>query len=484
MLDEAVKSYRSALGIQEKINDRQGQGRSLNNIGSVYLMQGKHMEALDNFTAAIEIKEEIGDVASIGRSYLNVGDIYFLFAHDKTLSAHKRDSLLAEARTNFEKALVALERIGDKQTMAGTYNNLGLLFVAKKNPKLAREFTLKGLALATEVGSPDDIKSSYNGLAVVDSMTGDYKSSLAHYKKFIEYRDKLVNKENTQKTLQARMDFELEQKDLKTKAEREKREIVHQAELARKEAEVSRKELQGWSIGGGITLFLLIFLLLLNRSRLKQKHQYQQQLNRQQKEKATAILDTQEQERKRIAEDLHDSLGHLLSTAKMNLQSGSTDLSRQTIQLLNQASEELRNISFNLMPRVLEEEGLTPALNELAEKTQQSGKMMVSFQAHDLEKFSFDRLAQFNIYRIVQEATNNILKHAGATETGIQLIGQENNLVIMIEDNGKGFDPNKVQHGRGQRNMRARTQWLNGNFHLDSTPGHGTTISIEIPAYA
>jgi signal transduction histidine kinase len=76
------------------------------------------------------------------------------------------------------------------------------------------------------------------------------------------------------------------------------------------------------------------------------------------------------------------------------------------------------------------------------------------------------------------------MKHAGATEAGIQLIGKENNLTIMIEDNGKGFDPKNIFKGRGQKNMRARTNWLNGNFHLDSSPGHGTTICIDIPAYS
>lgn len=194
-------------------------------------------------------------------------------------------------------------------------------------------------------------------------------------------------------------------------------------------------------------------------------------------------MEVQEQERKRIAEDLHDSLGHLLSAAKMNLQSGNgQEQLNASMQLLNQASEELRNISFNLMPNVLEEEGLTPALNELAEKSGKSGKIAVSFQAHDIKSLKFDKLAQFNIYRIVQEAINNIMKHAGATEAGIQLIGKENNLTIMIEDNGKGFDPKNILNGRGQKNMRARTNWLNGNFHLDSRPGHGTTICIDIPA--
>ncbi|MFI5203593.1 MAG: tetratricopeptide repeat protein [Flavobacteriales bacterium] len=478
-LDEALKNYEEALKIQQAINDKQGVGRTLNNLGGIYFSRGNFKKAMESFNASVKIKEEIGDVLSVGRSYINMGNIYFrlAYANDSVQKAH--DSLFDLSLASFQKAIVALEKIGDKQAMASTYNNIGLLYVQKDNPAEARASITKAFALAKETGSKADIQSSYNAFAVVDSMTGNYGQSLANYKMFILYRDSLINDVNTKKTVEAEMNFAFGQKELKMKSNQEKKEAVYEEKLL-------RQKIQGWSVAGGITLVLLLVVLLINRVRLKQKHIYQQTLNRQQKDQAVAIMEAQEQERKRIAEDLHDSLGHLLSTVKMNLQTipGFEKQHTPSMQLLNQASEELRNISFNLMPNVLEEEGLTSALTELAEKTGKSGKLAVSFETHDTQGISFDKPAQFNIYRIVQEAINNILKHAGATEAGIQLIGKQNNLTIMIEDNGKGFNPQHSKKGRGQKNMRARTQWLNGNFHVDSTPGHGTTICIDIPSIA
>jgi signal transduction histidine kinase len=194
-------------------------------------------------------------------------------------------------------------------------------------------------------------------------------------------------------------------------------------------------------------------------------------------------METQELERKRIAEDIHDSLGHLLSTVKLNLQTlkGGEQQITTSLNLLNQASEEIRNITFNLMPRTLEEGGLVPALNELASKVTASGVLKVNLHIHDIDKFILEKQSQFNIYRIIQEAVNNILKHANASEINIQMIGQEDHITIMIEDDGKGFTPGEKSAGRGLKNIVTRSLWLKGSLNIDSTPGKGTTITTEIP---
>jgi signal transduction histidine kinase len=204
-----------------------------------------------------------------------------------------------------------------------------------------------------------------------------------------------------------------------------------------------------------------------------------------QKDQAVAVMETQEQERKRIAEDLHDSLGHLLSTAKLNLQTfpdSQRHLMESPLELLNQASTEIRNITFNLMPKTLEEEGLIPALKELTAKVSNACPVKVMLHVHGMENVSLEKQVQFNIYRIIQEAVNNILKHASATEVSIQLLHQDKSLTIMIEDDGKGFDTKLVKkESRGITNITTRAQWLNGAAAFDSQPGRGTTLSIEIP---
>jgi signal transduction histidine kinase len=260
-----------------------------------------------------------------------------------------------------------------------------------------------------------------------------------------------------------------------SRREQEKKDALQQEEL-------KTQRMTKWFIAGGSVLLLLLSVLLFNRRHLRQKAKFQEELNRNQKEQAGAVMETQELERKRIAEDIHDSLGHLLSTVKLNLQTlkGGEQITT-SLNLLNQASEEIRNITFNLMPRTLEEGGLVPALNELASKVTASGVLKVNLHIHDIDKFILEKQSQFNIYRIIQEAVNNILKHANASEINIQMIGQEDHITIMIEDDGKGFTPGEKSTGRGLKNIVTRSLWLKGSLNIDSTPGKGTTITTEIP---
>lgn len=475
---EAIKNFSSALEMQKLLGDKQGTGRSYNNLGTVYYLHKDYENALQSFNEGLKIKEEIGDKFGIGHSYINIGNVHYSLSTLPGVEPAERETLQRKALNGFTEALNILEKIGDKQGMAMCRNNIGTVYLGWHQIAEAADQFDKGLALASEVGSKDDMKSSYAGLAAADSAAGKWKEAFDHHKMFVLYRDSLKNEENTKKIVQAQMNFEFEQKEMKAKAEQDRKDIMYDETL-------KRQRIIGWSSAGLLGFTFLSTALWFNRSRLKQKHTFQQKLNQQQKEQAVAIIEIQEQERKRIAEDLHDSLGHLLSTAKLNLHALPGEQKEQflgTLQLLDQASSEIREISFNLMPQTLEEEGLVPALYELADKIRRSRLYEIMIQVHDMENFKLDKQTRFNIYRIVQEAVNNILKHADAKEISIQLLKQDNRLSIMIEDDGKGFDISQVKRmGRGLKNITARSEWLHGTISIDSTPGRGTTIAIEIP---
>lgn len=475
---DALKNYSAALSIQKEIGDKQGIGRCHNNIGAVYFFQKNYASALDAFVKGLEIKEEIGDQYGIGHAHINIGNVLYSQGLVKNHTEAARKEKMGKALPEFFTALEVLSATGDKQGMAMCYNNIGTVYVMLNKGNEALIQLKKGLKLSKETGSKEDIKASYKGLASADSLLGNWKEAYNHQQQYTLYKDSLLNEENTKKLVQSQMNFDFEQKEIKSKAEQDQKEALYQEEI-------KQQRIIGWGIAG-IFIFLLMFsILLFNRYRLKQKQAFQKKLIQQQKEQAIAIMETQEQERKRIAEDLHDSLGHLLSTVKLNLQTLPDDQRHHyvnSLQLLNQASKEIHDISFNLMPQTLEEEGLIPALHELTEKIRKSSLYDIILQVHDMENFEIDKQTKFNIYRIVQEAVSNILKHADAKEINIQLVKQENQLTIMIEDDGKGFDANQIKkNGRGLRNITARAEWLLGTIQIDSTPGRGTTISIEIP---
>ncbi|MBI3133844.1 MAG: sensor histidine kinase [Bacteroidetes bacterium] len=474
----ALESFENGLSIQQQLGDKMGMGRSYNNIASVYLYESRLDKAMENFLKALEIKEEIGDYMSIGQTYLNIGNVYYVRIGDEKFNLAQRDSLMDKAHEYYYKSLEIFTLMQDKQAMAMAYNSIGTVHVSKSEPEEALKFLNKGLGLANEVGSVNDIKLSYIGLAAADSARGDWKSAYEHRKLFGFFRDSMLNEENIRQTLEAKLNFEFEQQQIKDRADRDKTEGIYREKI-------KWQKYLAWTLAAIFVLVLTSLFLAFNRRRLKQESSFQQKLAMHQKMQAAVIMETQEQERKRIAEDLHDSLGQLLSTIKINLQTlpqAQQHYYTESLLLLNQASAEIRSIAFNLMPQTLEDAGLVPALYELAEKIKRSSLYEIMVQVHGMEKVPFEKQTEFNIYRIVQEAVNNIIKHAEAREITIQLVKLEDTISIMIEDDGVGFDPVTIKmSGRGLRNITARSEWLHGNITIDSRPGKGTTIFIEIP---
>lgn len=467
--DEALKSYQFSLNIDSTKNNKFGMAGTHTNMGVAFEKLFKYQNALDQYAIALKLYEELQYGTGLATCYNNIGVIYGIQGNQE------------EALKYHFKSLEMKKATGDQPGVATSYVNIGAAYLKLNKTKQAIAEMDTALAMSKAIQSNELIMMTYQALSEAYAQNKQYDSAFATHKEFSFYRDKVINDANTATTLQTKMTYDFEKKEIAAKEEQTRKEAVAKEAQARKDA-VQR--IITWSVIGGIVLFFLLVLLFVNRIRLRQKNRYQQQLNTQQKEQAVAVMDTQEQERKRIAEDLHDSLGHLLSTVKFNLQTLPDDRRPQvesSMHLLNQATEELRNITFNLMPRTLEEGGLIPALNELASKITSAGRVHVSLHVHNMERFVLEKQSQFNIYRIVQEAVNNILKHADAKEIGIQLIGQENHITIMIEDDGKGFNPGEQKSGRGLKNIVTRSLWLKGNINIDSHPGRGTTITTEIP---
>ncbi|PIQ22372.1 MAG: hypothetical protein COW65_03580 [Cytophagales bacterium CG18_big_fil_WC_8_21_14_2_50_42_9] len=206
----------------------------------------------------------------------------------------------------------------------------------------------------------------------------------------------------------------------------------------------------------------------------------------QQKDILTTILKTQEDERIRISESLHNGLGQILYAAKLNLtELNVTSAPQKKIKasiekLLDEAITSARNISFELTPSILKDFGMKTALEELIRRI--SSKTITI----TCEVVGFEERPRYEIelalYRIIQELLNNIMKHAQATEAFIELVNHEEELYLHVQDNGVGFNTDFVNQGTGLglNSIRNRVQLLNGTLHIDSRPGQGTVFRIEI----
>ena len=206
--------------------------------------------------------------------------------------------------------------------------------------------------------------------------------------------------------------------------------------------------------------------------------------------RTTSMIDAQEAERQHLSRELHDGLGQLVLAIRMKLNQLTEDnteknnrLIAETRDLIRVTVSEIRNISNNLMPSVLHEFGLVAALGKLAREITANGQMVVDFQSNFQEKEFIINRIQIYLYRIVQEALNNVIKHADAGKVVIRLNKSSDGLMLKIQDNGKGFQIEKKSYfsGNGITNMKERANLLGGRFQLNSKVKQGTEIIVEIP---
>ncbi|MGB0916523.1 MAG: PAS domain-containing sensor histidine kinase [Flavobacteriales bacterium] len=204
-----------------------------------------------------------------------------------------------------------------------------------------------------------------------------------------------------------------------------------------------------------------------------------------------ALIQGQENERTRISRELHDGLGQLFTAIKMNLQHLKSEIDEDAnevllgrMQVLEEnvavAFSEVKNISRNLMPDVLRQFGLKPALRDLLESLNTTVGVKISAEFVDLEH-RFSTEIEKALFRMCQELVNNAIRHGKPEEIFVQLIKHDKSIVLMVEDDGAGFDTQKLYNGFGLRNIKSRVEVFEGTVDVDSSPGRGTVTTIEIP---
>jgi adenylate cyclase len=298
-LSEALKNYFTGLKAFEEAGDKKAIGSVYNNIALIYTEMGNYDEALKNHLAAKKIREENGDKRGIAGSYLNIGIIYYsqgnyadalknyfeakkmyeelgdknevALAFDHIGIVYKNQQKYADALMNYSAALKIQEEIGDKEGIAVSYYNIGTVHIEDGKVTQGREWLTKGLQLAKEIGIKTTIQDSYLGLAHADSALHNYSSAFENYKQYIIYRDSISNKENTEKIVQQKMQYEFDKKVTQSNAEQ----AVTQKELQR------QKLVRNVLVGGFavVLTFALLFLVQRNRIRKEKKRSDELLLN-------------------------------------------------------------------------------------------------------------------------------------------------------------------------------------------------------------
>jgi signal transduction histidine kinase len=348
----------------------------------------------------------------------------------------------------------------------------------------------QALSYLETIQSPE-LKISANQLKAkaLENMGKDKEAIAAlHAAKLLA--DSLYQKEKTQITNEALVKYETQ------RIKREKDEIATRNELMAKEiklksleAESAKNATQVLALGG-----LLAFILLGSgagfwylKNQQKQKDQLALEREILTRQKFGEVIQAEENERTRIARDLHDGLGHLLSAAKLHLNAIENELAENAsiinnaTTIIDEAVVEVRAVSHNLMPASLTELGLVSALAELSRKTIRVGNLVVDFH-HSPD---FPRLAssvEVALYRAAQETLNNMLKHSQAKQIIINLHKTSQKIELQIADNGIGFDTENIKNsqGIGWKSIFSRIEMLQGEVMVNSEKDKGTTVKISV----
>lgn len=337
--------------------------------------------------------------------------------------------------------------------------------------KEAEILYLKALTIATKNKTPHGIQDTREHLSQIQIIMGDYKNAYTNLLESKKINDSLFSQEN--KNAIAKLLSEKEVVELKSINEK-------------------KQTLNAILIGSSIALLLILFLAYRNfRNKRKVQNLKISELEKdKQLLSVDAMLKGQEEERSRIAKDLHDGLGGLLSGTKLSfihmkenliLTPENAEQFDKSLSMLDTTIVDLRKVAQNLMPEALVKFGLDEALRDFCNSIQSSSKITVNYQKIGVER-KLNNTAEVFVYRIIQELTNNAVKHSKATEIIVQLALSETKTSITVEDNGIGYDKTKLQNknGSGLDNIEYRVHYLNGTIDTETDLNNGTSVNIEL----
>lgn len=510
--EEALPFMIEALKAEEALGNDEGIAQTYNNIGVVYYYQQNFDKATSYFEKSIEIKEKMGDKAGVIQAVNNLGAIYdYLKKHDNAIAQYQKALKMnrqngdereiginlhniavsyykkgehSESRKYYDEALEIREGMGDKNAVALQHFNFGELLRSENKLNQAKIYYDKALEIAEEHGLKPIKQQVFGSLAVLLESQNDFKQANSYLYKFIDVKDSLLNKENSRIIAEVETKYQTEKK--------EKQILEQRADLAEQKLKLERRNQQLYGL-----ILLSLFIGITGYQIYRTQKIKNVQLQKENELKAAlAQIETQNQlqkERLRISRDLHDNIGSQLTfiiSSIDNLKFYLKDKDPIIEKKLNGISNftkttigELRGTIWAMNKGEITWDDLkvkTHNFLENAEVARPNIKFSVSFEEIHTKERIFSALEAINIYRVIQEAVNNAIKHAQAEKIGIKFVQEEKWLLIEVEDDGLGMDLDEIERGNGLDNMEKRVKELGGTLEFESNENGGTICRIKI----
>ena len=479
---EAVDQYEELLEIYEKNDNLYMRTYLFAKLADVYHITGDIDQEYEYLKQSIELNKTLRDTSLM---------IDFMLKKSRNyVSLNERDSALV---MSFEAFKIA-DKVNDQLRLSQSLFEIARINFKNRSYEKALKYYSDAELIIPKKPYSTVRRDIYLQLSEVYDSLDRHEDAYDYALKYAFINDSILNHDKVQAEYKLALRFETNEK---------KKDIANLEQEKEKEKEKNKQQsraLYFLSAGLAMLLALVYFIIRFYTTRIRAEKIITQQEKEIRMRKIKTLEDDvkmkgmqsmiagQEMERERIAQDLHDSLGGLLSTVKLqfdSVQAKNEEIKnlkeyKNANKLLDSAVEEVRSISRNLQPGALAELGLVPALKDLINNFDGEHYPDVDLQVYDIPK-KIDNIVALSIFRVIQELLYNSVKHAKASEILIQVNKEGNELVIQFEDDGIGFDMENLKHkGMGLENIKSRIDFLKGTIAFDSKDGEGLSVLIHV----
>ncbi len=494
--DDAISNALDSKTTFINQNDEEGIAASAMNLGNIYEQLKEFNKALIQLQEAISVNIKLDNQRELAKAYNNVGNVYFAIdRYSQALSSYKRGLIIRQVN-------------GYDDDISGSLYNIGVIYSSFQEKDSALVYLRKSLEISTKNGNVEGQFEAHRVIGNVLSRDGNYKAARSHFLKSLSLSSKsnslpevlilLKEMANNYRSL-GKTDSALLYSEKYSLLNDSLNEVLRssielEAEINHKKYELDiskeKNKAQNYIILAMLAIIAALgtTLLLILRSVISRKKMARLQESLKTQELATldAMVEGRENEQKRLAIELHDTIGSILSAIKYAFKSIETHL--PVIQyakintMLDEALQEVRRISHDMASSTVSEKGVTEALSQLCDTIKNLGQIQIQLEVYGFNE-RIEAAFEIQLYRITQELLTNILRHAHARNVSIQLIKNKAEINMMVTDDGKGFDTKDLQmkRGIGLKNIDKRVHGLSGNWNIDSGKGSGTTVIITIP---
>lgn len=480
--DQAVYFANRAVAIGKSISNQMAVTTGYINMAKAYREMGDSAACILRCDSAAGFVSLLPTYYNRAASFQNLARIYFTYR------------IIGRASQFADSSIYYADKMNNPRVALAAYSIKGGILAEQGKHEMARILLTKAEAMALEEKNWSQLFDVYGNLAHLEFTAGNYIQAYRYMGLHDVYRDSTMSADVNSRIaeMSARYEAELQQQEIKRLAAQNE----HETERTRQQ-----RRLTLLFIGLSALAVVIAVLINLNYKRRMiinrknedlQLQRIRELENQRQMVAMDAIIKGEENERSRMAKDLHDGLGSLLSGVKLSLSSmkGNVIISEEyagvfnsSLQQLDNAISEMRRVAHNMMPESLLKYGLIQATQNLCDTLNESGALNVHFEQHNFsQRLASDQ--EITLFRMMQELLNNSIKHADAKNIIIQFSRHENNIHLVVEDDGKGFDTTAIKdsEGVGYMNIRNRVNYLKGSMDVKSDPGKGTSVLIEFPA--